>query len=136
MSYQQLTIVGNLGRDPELRYTPNGSAVCSFSVAVNESYVRSTGEKVDNTIWFRIAAWGKMGEACSKYLAKGRPVLVVGRLNGDPATGGPKIYQRNDGNPGASFELNAATVKFLGGKSADAGDDANPASDADDIPFE
>ena len=136
MSYQQLTIVGNLGRDPELRYTPGGSAVCSFSVAVNESYVRSTGEKVDNTIWFRIAAWGKMGEACSKYLAKGRPVLVVGRLNGDPATGGPKIYQRNDGNPGASFELNAATVKFLGSSRSDGEPVPDSEADPSDLPFE
>lgn len=111
--YQKITIVGNLGRDPEMRFTPGGQAVTNFSVATNRSYNDSAGERVDETVWFRVAAWGRLAETCNQYLRKGRKVLVEGRLTADPETGGPKIWETQDGDPRASFEINAATVQFL-----------------------
>jgi len=113
MSYQKIIITGNLGRDPEMRYTPSFQAVTSFSVAVNESYTNANGEKVKKTIWFRVTAWGKQAEICNQYLKKGQQVLVDGRMSADPATGGPKIWTKQDGSSGSSFEVTASTVRFL-----------------------
>ncbi len=117
--FHQVTIVGNLGKDPEMRYTPAGQAVTSFNVASNRTYTSSDGTKVKETIWFRISVWGKQAEVCSQYLKKGRAVLVTGRLQADPATGGPRIWAKNDGTSGASFEVTADTVRFLGGGQGD-----------------
>jgi single-strand DNA-binding protein len=116
MTYQKVILVGNLGRDPEMRYTPGGQPVTSFSIACNRRYTDSQGQSVDETTWFRISAWGKLAETCKQYLAKGKQVLVEGRLIADKATGGPRIFQRQDGTSGASFEVNADTVRFLGSK--------------------
>jgi single-strand DNA-binding protein len=113
MSYQKIIITGNLGRDPEMRYTPSGQAVTSFSIAVNESYTSANGEKVKKTIWFRVTAWGKQAEICNQYLKKGQQVLVDGRMSADPNTGGPKIWTKQDGTAGSSFEVTASTVRFL-----------------------
>jgi len=74
--YQQLTIVGYLGNDPVMRFTPSGQAVTSFSVATSRSYTNNAGQKVDETAWFRISVWGAQAESCNQYLSKGRPVLV------------------------------------------------------------
>ena len=115
--FQKLIIVGNLGRDPELRYTQSGKAVAALSVAVNNQYTNAQGETVKETTWFRASVWDKQAEACSQYLAKGRQVLIEGRLQADPETGGPRLFERNDGSMGAAFEINASTVRFLGGKS-------------------
>jgi len=141
--YHTLIIVGNLGKDPEMRYTPSGQAVTSFPVASNRKYTSSNGEQVNETIWFRISAWGKQAEICNQYLKKGSKVLVEGRLTPDKNTGGPRIWQKQDGTSGASFEVNAQTVRFLSTRAeSDAGSAA--ASDAgematapaeDDIPF-
>jgi single-strand DNA-binding protein len=113
MSFHTTIIVGNLGRDPEMRYTPSGQAVTSFSVAVSEQYTDGSGEKKKRTTWFRVSAWGKQAEVCNQYLKKGSKVLVEGRLTADPATGNPKTYQKQDGTTGASFDLTATTVRFL-----------------------
>ena len=113
--YQQVTIVGYLGSDPELRYTPSDQAVCNMSVATNRKWTDGQGNQQEETVWFRVAAWGRMGEACGQYLAKGRQVMVVGRLLPDAESGGPRIWQDQSGNPRASFELTAQEVKFLGG---------------------
>jgi single-strand DNA-binding protein len=115
MSYQSITIVGYVGKDAEMRYTPQGQNVTSFSVATDRKYTSSSGEQVDETTWFKITAWGKLAETCNNYVKKGRLVLIEGRLIVDPKTGGPKIWQGQNG-PGASFEINANTVKFLGGR--------------------
>lgn len=115
--YQSTVIVGNVGRDPEMKYTPAGQAVTTFSVAVSEGY----GEK-KYTLWFRVTAWGKTAEACNNYVKKGDKVLVDGRLSGDAATGSPKIYTKKDGTSGTSFEMTANNVKFLSSKSEHAGD--------------
>src|SRR5574342_662129 len=111
--YHTLIIVGNLGKDPEMRYTPSGQAVTSFPVASNRKYTSSNGEQVNETIWFRVSAWGKQAEVCNQYVKKGSKVLVEGRLTPDPNTGGPRIWQKQDGSSGASFEVTASTVRFL-----------------------
>ena len=139
--YQKIIIAGYLGRDPEMRYLPSGQAVTSFSVATDNRYTSSDGQSVNETTWFRITAWGKLGETCNQYLKKGKAVLIEGRLKPDPATGGPRIWNRQDGTPAASFELNALTVRFLG-RAGDAGvssgedfDEVSAGSGEDDIPF-
>ena len=111
--YHSLTIVGNLGRDPEMRFTSDGKAIASFSVATSNQYTNKQGEKVKETTWFRISTFGKQAEICKEYLAKGSKVLVVGRLNADPSTGAPRIWQKADGTNGTSFEVTAETVRFL-----------------------
>lgn len=115
--YQKIIIVGNLGRDPEMRYTPDGQAVTSMNVATNRTYTNKDGQKVTETAWFRVSAWGKQAENCNQYLFKGARVLVEGRLQVDPNTGGPRVWIRQDGTAGASFEINAASVQFLTPKS-------------------
>ncbi len=139
--YQQLTIVGYLGNDPVMRYTASGQAVTSFSVAASRSYTTNAGQKVDETTWFRISVWGAQAESCNQYLSKGRPVLVIGRLRPDPQSGGPRVFTRKDGTPGASFDVTAINVRFLpggrgdsGGYEPDMGDAESPQSE-DDIPF-
>ncbi len=145
MSYQKIVITGNLGRDPEMRYTPSGQAVTSFSVAVNEAYTAANGEKVKRTIWFRVTTWGKQAEVCNQYLKKGSMVLVEGRMTADPATGGPRIWKKQDGTAGASFEITASTVRFLSSR-GEMGENNMPMSSGnnmdmaeipaeDDIPF-
>jgi single-strand DNA-binding protein len=130
--YQQIIVVGYLGRDPEMRFTPNGKAVTSFSVATSRSYTNTAGAKVDETTWFRVSVWGGQAEPCATYLKKGSPVLVVGRLKPDKNTGGPTVYTKNDGTPGASFEINAQNVKFLpSGKGNGSG---APLDDYEDVP--
>lgn len=128
--YQKIMIVGNLGNDPEMRYTPSGQAVTSFSVATNRRYTDANGQKVDETVWFRVSAWGRLAETCHEYLKKGRKVLVEGRLTADE-NGGPRIWTDNNGNPRASFEISAITVQFLGGEQQGHGF----APGSDDEPF-
>ena len=108
--YQTIIIGGNVGRDPEMRYTPGRQAVTSFSVATNRQYTNNNGETVKETIWFRVSAWGKQAETCNQYLKKGSKVLVEGRLTADPATGGPRVWTGQDGSTRASFEVSAGTV--------------------------
>ena len=136
MSFHTIIIVGNLGKDPEMRYTPSGQPVTSFSLASGRSYTNNAGEKVDETVWFRVTAWGKLAETCSQYLRKGRMVLVEGRLVPDK-NGGPRIWTKQDGTAGASFEVNATTVRFLGGRGE--GGPGEPIEEhqgeGDEIPF-
>ena len=139
--FHTLIIVGNVGRDPEMRYTPSGQAVTSFSVASNRKYTSSNGEQVNETIWFRVSAWGKQAEVCNQFLKKGSRVLIEGRLTPDRTTGGPRLWQKQDGTSAASFEVTAQTVRFLTtraeSESATAGDsgDMATAPAEDDIPF-
>lgn len=147
--YQKVIVIGNLGRDPEMRYMPDGTAVTNFSIATNRRWTdRSTGQPVDETTWFRVSVWGRQAETANQYLSQGRRVLVEGVLTPDRATGGPRTYTRNDGTVGASFELRADTVKFLGGREdGDGGDGGSydgassgydgggAAQEEDEIPF-
>ena len=137
--YQKLVIVGNLGTDPEMRYTPSGQAVTNFNVATNRRYTTSDGNQVDETTWFRVSTWGKQAEICNQYLKKGNKVLVEGRLNPDRESGGPRIWTRQDGTSAASYEITAEQVRFLTPRGeADSGysTESSPGvSEPDDIPF-
>jgi single-strand DNA-binding protein len=121
-----------------MRYTPGGQAVTNFSVATSRKYTGSDGQLVNETIWFRISAWGKQAETCNQFLRKGSRVLVEGRLVPDNATGGPRIWSRQDGTSGASFEVSAQTVRFLSARGEEEGSavagEPGPAAE-DDIPF-
>ena len=134
MSYHTIIIVGNLGRDPELRYTPNGTPVANFTVASNRTYTDSNGEQVKETVWFRVSTWGKQAEAVSQYLHKGSRVLVEGRLTPDLNTGGPRIWTRQDGTAAASYEVNASTVRFLGGGNGNGHQQSADEAPVDDLP--
>ena len=114
--YQRLVLVGNLGRDPEMRYTPNGTPITNFSMATSRKWTDASGQIKEETAWFRISVFGKQAEICNQYLAKGRKVLVEGELIVDDKTGGPRVYTRKDGTTAASFEVRAGTVRFLSPK--------------------
>ncbi len=128
--YQRIIIIGNLGRDPEMRYTPDGNAVTSFSVATSRKY-----KEINETTWFRVTVWGKQAESCNQYLKKGSKVLVEGRLVPDLETGGPKVFQRKDNTYGASFEISAMTVRFLSSRVETAEGEDVSSVDEDEIPF-
>src|ERR1700682_2214373 len=109
MSFNKIILVGNLGRDPELRYTPQGTPVCSFSLATNERRKdRNTGENTDLTTWFRVTLWGWQAETASQYLPRARPVDIEGRLRVEE-------YTDRDGKPRHSLEVNATDMQFIGG---------------------
>ena len=108
MSFNKIIVVGNLGRDPELRYTPQGTAVCSFTMATNERRKAQTGEQQDITTWFRVTVWGKQAETVSKYLTKGRNVYVEGRLHVGE-------WADKDGKQRYTLEVNASDVRFIDG---------------------
>ncbi|MGC9521030.1 MAG: single-stranded DNA-binding protein [Anaerolineae bacterium] len=141
MSYQKVIIVGNLGSDPEMRYTPDGTPVTSFSVATNRRWTNQDGSQGEETVWFRVTAWRRLAETAAQYLSKGRQVLVEGRMTPDRETGGPRVFQRRDGSWGASYELTAFRVVFLQGRGdvpsrEDEGDVEGPDYVAEDeIPF-
>ena len=111
--YQKLVLVGNLGRDPEMRYMPDGRPVTQLNVATNNTYKDANNQVVKETTWFRVSVFGKQAEACAQYLQKGRMVLVEGTLRPDPKTGGPRMWDKQDGTKGTSFEVFATNVRFM-----------------------
>lgn len=116
-SYHKTIVCGNLGRDPEMRYLPNGDAVANFSVAVTEKYKSKDGEAKVSTTWYRINAFGKLAEICGQYLKKGASVLIDGRMQ-------MRKYQDKDGIERESWELRAETMQMLGGKPEQSGADS------------
>lgn len=116
MTMNKILIIGNLGSDPEMRYTPNGNAVTSFSVATNRRYTTG-GETREETEWFRVSAWNRLAETCNQYLTKGSKVYVDGRLTS-------RSFQGNDGQMRFSLEVNATDVRFIDSRSS-TGTDAN-----------
>lgn len=133
--FNKITIIGNLGTDPEMRYTPNGTAVTNFSVATNRRYRNSNGENVDETEWFRVSTWGRLAEITDQYLQKGRLVYVEGSLSS-------RSWVGQDGQTRFSNEVRAQEVKFLSGSgdggvgTGAAGPDGPPMDDdADDLPW-
>jgi single-strand DNA-binding protein len=139
MSFNKIILVGNLGRDPELRYTPQGTPVCSFSIATNEKRKDKSGNYEDHVTWFKVTFWGKQAEAASQYLTKGRPVYVEGRLRVEEWTD-------RDGKARRTLEVQGTDMQFIGGKQDDgrsqptggkpASDPgSNEGADDDDIPF-
>jgi len=113
--FQQITLVGNLGNDPEMRYTPSGVPVATFSLAVNRVYNDPNGQRQEKTVWFRVTAWRRDAELVSQYLTKGRQVLIIGEVEE------PRPFMGNDGNPRASLEVTARTIRFIGGRGDAAG---------------
>jgi single-strand DNA-binding protein len=113
MSFNKIILVGNLGRDPELRYTPQGTPVCSFSLATNERRRDpKTGENNDVTTWFRVTLWRRQAEVASQYLTRGKPVYIEGRLRVEE-------YTDRDGKPRHSLEVTATDMQFIGGGRGD-----------------
>lgn len=121
MAYQKLIIVGNLGKDPEMRYMPDGTPVTTLNVATTYRWNSPDGTKNEETTWFRVTAWRRDAEIAAQYLTKGRQVMIEGRLTPDKATGGPKIWTRQDGTAGASFEVRADRIVLLAGRAGEAG---------------
>jgi len=134
--YQKTQVIGHLGRDPEMRYTQNGTAVTSFNVATTRKWTSANGEQQEKTTWFRVSCWGKLAETTAQYLQKGRLVFVEGEIEAS-------AWTDKEGAPRASLELRAFTVKFLSGRvdgaEAGAGGVAPGGDDfavhEDDIPF-
>jgi len=127
-SLNKIMLIGNVGSDPEMRYTPNGKAVTSFRMATNYRYVGSDGERREETEWFRVSVWGKQAESCNQFLSKGRRVYVEGRLRS-------RNWEGQDGQMRTSLEVSANRVIFL--------DRAAPASlaeegelEPEDLPFD
>lgn len=108
MSVNKVILLGRLGQDPELKYTPGGSPVCNFSMATTESWTDKAGQKQEKTEWHRIVVWGKLAELCNQYLSKGRQAFVEGRLQ-------TRTWDDKDGNKRYTTEIQAATVQFIGG---------------------
>lgn len=146
-SFNKVILLGNLTRDPELRYTPQGSAVCEFALALNYVYTnKQTGQKVEEVSFIDIVAWGKTGEICAEYLKKGRQVMIEGRLKQDR-------WEAQDGKKMSKVRVTAENVQFVGsrpegggaggggpkgGGAAPAGggpDDGPPPGAEEDIPF-
>jgi single-strand DNA-binding protein len=113
-SYNRIVVMGNLGQDPEVKYTQGGQAVCQLSIAVNEQWTDKDGNRQEKVQWFRVAVWGKQAETCGQYLAKGRTALVEGRM-------GSRKYQDKDGNEREAWEITADRVVFVGGQGEDRG---------------
>ena len=142
----KIIVIGNLGRDPEMRYTPNGQSVTSFSIASSRRYTTSAGEQREETEWFNVSAWGRHAELCNQYLTKGRQVYVEGRLHS-------RTYETRDGQTRFVNEINLTDVQFLRGGSEQGGseqggdesgyaprpagmsEEAPPMDDVDDLPF-
>lgn len=108
MSVNKVILVGRLGQNPEVRYTPSGAAVANFSVATNENWMDKSGQKQERTEWHRIVVWGKTAENCAQFLTKGRQVYVEGRLQ-------TRQWQDKDNQTKYTTEVQAQTVQFLGG---------------------
>ncbi len=136
----RVILIGNLGRDPELRYTQSGQAVVNFTLATTENWTNRNGEREERTEWHRIVAWGKTAELCAQYLSKGRTVYVEGRLQ-------TREWEDREGQKRRTTEITAQTVQFLGGPrggggaerpargpEASASDEPTPPPE-DDIPF-
>lgn len=140
-SVNKVILIGNLGRDPELRHTSGGNSVCNFAIATTEKWTDKEGQKQERTEWHQIVVWGKQGENCEKYLSKGSPVYVEGSLQ-------TRQWDDKDGNKRYTTEVNARQIQFLssgnGGGQRNSRSDDRPANDgyqgggappSDDIPF-
>jgi single stranded DNA-binding protein (ssb) len=139
-SVNKVILIGNLGSDPEVRYTPSGAAVCNFNIATNESWNSKEGKKEERTEWHKIVVWAKLAELCGEYLSKGRTVYVEGRLQ-------TREWNDKDGNKRYTTEVVAQSIQFLGGPMGERGskpvaaravggsEEAAPIEVEDDIPF-
>ena len=137
-SVNKVILVGNLGADPEIRYTPSGTAVANFSLATKDRWTNKDGEKDERTEWHRIVAWARLGEICGEYLKKGSQIYIEGRLQ-------TRSWEDRDGNKRYTTEIIAQVMQMLGSARRDSGEagsveerypDEVPVSiPEDDIPF-
>lgn len=130
-SYSRTEIIGNVGKEPEMRFTPSGTPVTNFTVAVNTRYTTQDGEKKESTEWFTVTAWRKLAEQCNQFLSKGRLVFVSGRVQIDRWTA-------PDGLARSRLSINANQVLFLDSPSSDIPEETGEEFDdleSDDIPF-
>ena len=127
--WNRTEIIGNVGATPELRFTPSGTSVISFSVAVNRRYTKD-GEKVESTEWFSVVAWNKLAESCNQYLKKGKAVFVSGRVS-------LHKWEKPDGTETSRLEINANSVIFLSKSEGQEADSVNSSVDTEpeDVPF-
>jgi single-strand DNA-binding protein len=129
--FHKVVLLGNLGQDPEMRYTPSGTPVTHFSVATRTSVSKErtpdcpdgwkesyNGRNWELTTWWRVTAWRQLGETCNQFLSKGSQVYVEGEINGTAVNGSqyPRIWTGSDGSPRASFEITARVVRFVGAR--------------------
>jgi single-strand DNA-binding protein len=135
MSLNKMLLIGNVGTDPEMRYTPNGNPVTSFRLATNRRYTTAEGEKREETEWFTVSAWNRLAEQCNQYVTKGMRVYIEGRLKSDTWTG-------SDGQTRFRLEITANEVQFLdraGGGDSEGGGEPSageaPAGDVEDLPW-
>ncbi|MDY6990410.1 MAG: single-stranded DNA-binding protein [Thermodesulfobacteriota bacterium] len=137
-SVNKAILIGNLGRDPEVRYTPSGTAVANFSVATTENWTNRDGEKQSRTEWHRVVAWGRLGETCGEYLSKGSQVYIEGSIQTNE-------WEDKEGNKRQTTEIRAWRMQMLGSRGsanvpaeANQGREVEPAAKEptdDDIPF-
>lgn len=123
MSFNKIIIVGNLGRDPEVKFTPQGQQVCEFSVATSEKRKNSNGEQTEETTWFRVTFWGRQAEIAAQYLAKGRQAYIEGRLRA-------REWTDKEGKTRTSLEVFGSELRLLGSRS-DSNSNSKVSSDAD-----
>ena len=114
--FHKVTVIGHLGGDPESRFLPSGTNVCSFTLATSRKWTNNDGTPGEETIWFRVSAWSKLGEVCQQYLHKGKQVFIEGELVPDRESGGPRLWTDQNGATRASFEIKALTMKMLGSR--------------------
>jgi len=126
-SFNKVLLIGNLTRDPELRYVPSGTAVATFTVAVNRVYTSQAGEKKEEVSFVRIVVWGRRAEVCGEYLSKGSPVFIEGRLQS-------RSWEGQDGQKRSTMEVIADNVQFLRGATAAAGKGGDQSAKGDAIP--
>jgi single-strand DNA-binding protein len=125
--YQRVVIVGNVGKDAEMRYTPTGVPVTSFSVAVNRRWTSANGEQQEKTTWFRVTCWRKLAETAAQWVKKGKLLLVEGEVEA-------QAYIDREGTARGTLELTASNFKFLGGRGEGAEGGPGGASGGDDFP--
>ena len=126
-SLNKVLLIGNLTRDPELRYTPQGAAVCEFSIAMNRTFNSKTGEKKEEVTFIEIVAWARTAEICAQYLKKGRPVFVEGRLQQDR-------WEQPDGQKRSRIRVTAERVQFLGSPGGGQGGGKGGAAEGAEMP--
>ena len=137
MTMNSISVIGNVGNEPEMRYTPSGAPVTSFRVATNRRWTSADGEKHEETEWFRVNAWNRLAETCNQFVVKGMKVYVDGRLSSSP-------YVSRDGEPRAGNEIYALQVLFLdratmteegAGAGEAEGAAGSPAGNLEDLPW-
>lgn len=127
MAVNKVMLIGNLGRDPEIRYTTSGQAVANFTLATTEKYTNKAGERQEDTEWHRIVAWGRLAEICGEYLTKGRMVYIEGSIK-------TRSWEDKEGNTKYTTEIVARNMQMLGGQGGQGGRSEAPSAPNEKVP--